>query len=237
MKKKLLIFIITYKAQFRIKRVFEQIPFSKLKNFKVEILISDDASKDTTIKFIRNISYKKKVIKKFNKINLGYGGNIKTCLNYGKKKNFDFALMLHGDGQYHPKYLPMMMKKFKNPNTYAVTGSRMMNKNNALKGKMPLYKFIGNIILTKLTNFITDRNFTDCHSGFWAYRMDMFNKINLNKITKSFNFDQQIRLSCVKYDLNIEEVPIRTIYGTERSSIHLVYATRYLIELIKFIFK
>ena len=56
MKKKLLIFIITYKAQFRIKRVFEQIPFSKLKNFKVEILISDDASKDTTIKFIRNIS-------------------------------------------------------------------------------------------------------------------------------------------------------------------------------------
>ena len=63
-----------------------------------------------------------------------------------------------------------MIKKFENLDTFAVTGSRMINKNNALKGKMPLYKFVGNIVLSKLTNFITRKNFTDCHSGFWAYR-------------------------------------------------------------------
>ena len=237
MKEKLLIFIIAYKAQYRIKRVFEQIPFPKLKKYNIEILISDDASRDETINYIKKINHKEKVVKRFNKINLGYGGNIKNCLNYGKKNKFDFAIMLHGDGQYHPKYLPIMIKKFENLDTFAVTGSRMINKNNALKGKMPLYKFVGNIVLSKLTNFITRKNFTDCHSGFWAYRMSMFDNIKLNKLTSGFNFDQQVRLSCVKNNFNIEEVEIKTIYGTERSSIHLVYATRYIFELIKFIFK
>ena len=237
MKKKLLIFIITYKAQFRIKRVFEQIPFLKLKKFNIEILISDDASRDMTIKYIKKINNKEKIVKKFNKINLGYGGNIKKCLNYGKKHKFDFAIMLHGDGQYHPKYLPAMIKKFNNPNTYAVTGSRMINKNNALKGKMPIYKFVGNIVLSKLTNLITRKNFTDCHSGFWAYRITMFDRVKLNELTSGFNFDQQVRLNCVKNNFNIEEVAIKTIYGTERSSIHFIYATRYLFELIRFIFK
>ena len=111
MKKKILIFIISYKAQFRIKRVFEQIPFLKLKNFTIETLISDDASRDETINYIKNINHKKKIVKQFNKKNLGYGGNIKKCLKYGKKNKFDFAIMLHGDGQYHPKYLPIMRKK------------------------------------------------------------------------------------------------------------------------------
>ena len=145
--------------------------------------------------------------------------------------------MLHGDGQYHPKYLPDMIKKLNTKSVSAVTGSRMIYKKNALKGKMPIYKFVGNVFLTFLTNLITKKNFSDCHSGFWAYRMSIFNKINLKKITDGFNFDQQIRLNCVKNSFNIEEIPIRTIYGSERSSIHLIYAIRYLLELIKYLFK
>ena len=145
--------------------------------------------------------------------------------------------MLHGDGQYHPKYLPGMIKKLNTKNVSAVTGSRMIYKKNALKGKMPIYKFVGNVFLTFLTNLITKKKFSDCHSGFWAYRMSIFNKINLKKITNGFNFDQQIRLNCVKNSFSIEEIPIRTIYGSERSSIHLIYAIRYLLELIKYLFK
>ena len=121
-------------------------------------------------------------------------------------------------------------------NVSAVTGSRMLKKKNALKGKMPIYKFLGNIILTFLTNLITSKNFTDCHSGFWAYKMNIFNKIKLNKITNGFNFDQQIRLQCVKNEFKINEIPIQTFYGTERSSAHFVYAIRYFFELLKFLF-
>ena len=87
MKKKILIFIITYKASYRLLKVYKSIPFKKLKKYKVNVLISDDESCDDTIKYAHKISSKNKNIKlNFNKKNLGYGGNIKICLNYALKK-------------------------------------------------------------------------------------------------------------------------------------------------------
>ena len=241
MKKKILIFIITYKATFRAFDVYHLIPFKKLKKYSISVLISDDFSNDETVSYIKLLKKKNKKIKiNFNKKNLGYGGNIKICLNHALKYNFDYAVMLHGDGQYHPKYIPKMIKKinYKNNNYIsAVTGSRMLIKKNAINGKMPFYKFIGNMLLTKLTNILTKSKFTDCHSGFWIYSLKIFEKINLKKITNGFNFDQQIRLQCLKKKLNIEEIPIKTIYGNERSSFHFIYAIRYFFEIIFFKFK
>lgn len=237
MKTKILIFIITYKAKHRVVDVFKKIPFKKLRKFDYNVLISDDASKDDTVSFINKIKGKK-IFKNNNNINLGYGGNIKKCLNFAKKKKIDFAVMLHGDGQYHPKYIIKMFDILENDRKIsAVTGSRMINRKKALKGNMPIYKFIGNIFLTFLTNLIYEVKFTDCHSGYWAYRVNIFNKINLNKITNGFNFDQQVRLNLIKNRFLIKEIPIQTIYGTERSSVHLIYAIRYFFELFRFLFK
>ena len=237
MKKKILIFIITYKAKHRVLDVFKKIPFKKLNKFDCNVLISDDASKDETIFFINKIRGKR-IFKNINNKNLGYGGNIKKCLNFAKKKKIDFAVMLHGDGQYHPKYIVKMFDILeKNEKIFAVTGSRMIDRKKALKGNMPIYKFVGNIFLTFLTNLISGVKFTDCHSGYWAYRVNIFNKINLKKITNGFNFDQQVRLNYVKNNFLIKEIPIQTIYGSERSSVHLIYAIRYFLELIRFLFK
>ncbi len=237
MKKKILIFIITYKAKHRVVDVFKKIPFKKLRKFNYNVLISDDASKDETVSFINKIQGKK-IFKNNNYVNLGYGGNIKKCLNFAKKKKIDFAVMLHGDGQYHPKYIIKMFNILENNRKIsAVTGSRMINRKKALKGRMPIYKFIGNIFLTFLTNLIYEVKFTDCHSGYWAYRVNIFNKVNLKKITNGFNFDQQVRLNLIKNKFLIKEIPIQTIYGTERSSVHLIYAIRYFFELFRFLFK
>lgn len=237
MKKKILIFIITYKAKHRVRDVFKKIPFKKLNKFECKVLISDDASNDETLSYIKQIKGKK-IYKNINKKNLGYGGNIKKCLNFAKIKKIDFAIMLHGDGQYHPKYILQMIKILKKKkDIYAVTGSRMIYKNKALSGKMPIYKFIGNIFLTFLTNLITGKKFTDCHSGFWAYRVSAFNKIKLNLLTNGFNFDQQMRLNFIRKNFLINEVPIQTIYGSERSSMHIIYAIRYAFELFKFLLK
>ena len=173
MKKKILIFIITYKASYRLKKIFNLIEFKKLKNYNLKILISDDNSKDDTIEIAKEI-YKKNrslVILKNNKKRLNYGGNIKSCLNYALKNNFDYAVMVHGDGQYHPKYILPIIKKLEQNNSAAVCGSRMINKKNALKGNMPLYKFIGNIFLTKLFNIIYSTSYTDCHTGYWIYNL------------------------------------------------------------------
>ena len=152
MKKKILIFIITYEASFRLKKVFDLIKFKKLKNYEIKILISEDNSGDDTLKIAKQIKEKNKsiVFLKDNKKRLNYGGNIKSCLDYALKNNFHYALMVHGDGQYHLKYILPIIKKLEKFDCAAVCGSRMMIKKNAINGNMPFYKFVGNIFLTKL---------------------------------------------------------------------------------------
>ena len=234
MKKKIFIFIITYKASYRLKKIFNLIEFKKLKKYNLKILISDDNSKDDTIEIAKEIYKKNKslVTLKNNKKRLNYGGNIKSCLNYALKKNFNYAVMVHGDGQYHPKYILPIIKKLEQNNSAAVCGSRMINKKNALKGNMPFYKFVGNIFLTKLFNIIYSTNFTDCHTGYWIYNLQYLNKNKLFSLTNTFNFDNQMRIYLTKNKRDIKEIPIKTIYGSERSSVHLIYALKFFFETI-----
>lgn len=233
MKKSILIFIITYKASFRLQKVYNRIPFNKLKNFEIKILISDDASFDNTRLFARKIKLNNNnIILNLNKINLGYGGNIKHCLNYSIINNYDYAVMLHGDNQYDPNYIIKMIKKMSIKKYAAICGSRMINKCDALKGKMPLYKFFGNIILTNIFNFFYNTKFTDCHSGFWFYNLSVIKKVKFDQNTNSFNFDNQLRIKLIK-NYKIAEIAIKTYYGTERSSVHLFYALNFLGDILK----
>ncbi len=237
MKKSILIFIITYFDSYRLEKVYKKIPFKKifLKNFRVKVLISDDQSADDTIKIAKKISYKNdNIILNFNKKRLGYGGNIKFCLKYAIKNNYDYAVMIHGDNQYNPNYINRMIDIINyQKNVAAVCGSRMYYKKDALKGGMPKYKFIGNIVLTKFFNLFFNTKFTDCHSGYWFYNLSTIKKINFKKIEDNFNFDNQLRINLIKKKLNILEIPIKTYYGSERSSVHLFYALRFLLDLFK----
>ena len=238
---KILVFIITYKASHRVLDVVKKIPFGYLKNYKYQILISDDCSKDDTINYIKKSKeiLKSKLNYKINKKNLGYGANIKQCIRYAYAKKFDLAIMIHGDGQYNPKYIVKMIKSnLQNNKISAAVGSRMVNKNDALKGKMPIYKFAGNIILTQIFNFIFNTKFTDCHSGYWAYNLNKINKKIFINSDDNFCFDVDLRLQLVNQNLKIKEIPIKTFYGTERSSMHFIYAIRFLLKVLKFkIFK
>ena len=234
MKKKILIFIITYYASFRLKNLFDLIPFKKFKNYKIKVLISDDYSEDDTWKSAKKIreANKSLVFIKKNKKRLNYGGNIKSCLNFAIKNKFDYAIMLHGDGQYHPRYIFPLIKKLEKSDCASVCGSRMIYKKNAIKGKMPFYKFVGNIFLTCFFNFIYSKKFSDCHSGYWIYNFKYINNKFFKSLTNNFNFDNQLRIFLVKKNLLINEIPIRTIYGTERSSVHLIYAIKFFFETI-----
>ena len=238
MKPKVLIFIITYKASFRVLNLIKKIPLNYLnKNTNYNILISDDNSEDDTIDFIHQVkkNLKSKIILNLNKKNLGYGGNIKKCIKYAFNNNYDFAVMIHGDNQYHPKYVSRMLDSlFSKKNISAVSGSRMITKINAIRGKMPIYKFIGNIFLTKLFNLIYCQNFTDCHTGYWAYNLKKIKKFFFIRADNNFCFDLDLRLQLVKEKSKIGEIPIRTFYGTERSSIHLLYAIKFFYKIIKF---
>ena len=97
---------------------------------------------------------------------------------------------------------------------------------------MPLYKFIGNIFLTKFFNIVFSTNFTDCHTGLWIYNLKYVNKNVISSLTDTYNFDNQMRINLIKKKLEIKEIPILTIYGNERSSFHLMYATKFFFETI-----
>ena len=237
MKDKILIFIITYKASFRVLDVIRKIPFQYLKNKNYKILISDDDSRDNTIEFIKKIKkkYSSKIILNFNRLNMGYGKNIKKCINYAYKNNYTYAVMIHGDNQYNPKYSSVMIENLiKNKNLSATVGSRMTKKVSALKGKMPFYKFIGNIFLTWIFNLINGTSFTDCHTGYWAYNLKLIKKNTFKNLDDNFCFDIDLRLKLVSEKKKIKEIPIKTFYGTERSSVHLIYALRFFLKTIKF---
>ena len=237
MKPKILIFIITYKASYRVYDLYKGIPFNFLKKYNYSIYASDDASNDDTIKYLLKI--KKNLGKKFilnvNKFNLGYGGNIKKCLKFAYKNKFDYVVMLHGDNQYNPKYIYNMIKLFlNNEKLVAVVGSRMTNKLDALKGGMPIYKFIGNFVLTTFFNILFKTNFKDCHSGMWAYNINEISYKLFKKADNNFCFDIDTRLMLTSYNKKIKEITIKTFYGDERSSFHIIYALRFLFKIFKF---
>ena len=237
MKKKILIFIITYHASFRIVTVLNKIKKINKKRDDFKVLISDDCSKDDTINYIKKIKFPKKIKIILNKKNIGYGANIKKCLAYALKKKFDYAIMIHGDDQYDAKYIPNMVKKLKESNVHSVTGSRMLNKSGALEGGMPIYKFIGNIVLTKIFNILYKTNFTDCHTGMWGYNLKIFKFIKLNKMDNGFNFDNSTRISLINNKFNIKEISIRTYYRTEVRRWHIIYAYNFLRYILTDFFK
>ncbi len=237
MKKKLLIFIVTYKASFRLLKLIQKIPYKKLSSFNYNIYISDDHSEDlSTFKYIKLVKnrYGSKIKVNYNKKNLGYGGNIKKCINYAYKNNFDYAIMLHGDNQYNPKYIGSMLKLISKTNYDAIVGSRMRKKENALKGNMPIYKYVGNITLSKYFNIFFNTKFTDCHTGYWFYNLINIPKKYFDNCDDDFCFDLDFRLQLVNKRKSIKEIAINTFYGTERSSFHIVYAIRFFYKVIKY---
>lgn len=229
MRKKRLVFIVTYKSSKKIKDIFDKI--SKIKSFKLyDIYISDDNSPDDTVYHLKKIK-KKNVKISFNKKNLGYGGNIKKCLLYAIRNNYKEAVMIHGDDQYHVKYVPKLLDSLNDRRFSAATGSRLKIKLNALKGKMPIYKFIGNIFLTFLFNLVFKTDFTDCHTGLWAYKISELKKINFDKLDDGYNFDSQMRITLTNKNLKIKEIPIQTFYRDEHSSYHIKYSSNFIKEL------
>ena len=227
MNKKLLIFIVTYNSSFRLKLILKKI--QRIKKINYKILISDDCSNDDTSNYIpiQNNNFYINI----NKRNLGYGENIKKCINFAIKKKFDYAVMIHGDNQYDASYIPKLYKIIGKNKVDAVTGSRMKNFKSALNGKMPLYKFIGNYILTKIFNLFFSTDFTDAHTGLWMYNLQSLKKIKFNDLDSKFNFDNQLRIQFIKSNKRIIEIPIKTYYRNEKSSFHFIYSIKYLIDI------
>ncbi|HEV3148963.1 MAG TPA: glycosyltransferase family 2 protein, partial [Chthoniobacterales bacterium] len=215
--KRLLIFIVAYNAETTIQKVLSRIPAS-LHSQDVEVLIIDDSSKDGT--FVKGVRYQQrnsefKITVLRTPENQGYGGNQKLGYRYAIDNGFDIVALIHGDGQYAPEKLPELLEPLLRGEANAVFGSRMIDKAAALRGGMPLYKWIGNQILTAFQNRMLSTALSEFHSGYRIYSTRALVQIPFERNTNDFHFDTEIIIQFVLKKLRIVELPIPTFYGDE----------------------
>ncbi|MGH7722503.1 MAG: glycosyltransferase [Candidatus Dormibacteria bacterium] len=221
------IVVVTYNAVATLAKVLDRIP-SAFRSRIEEVLVCDDASQDST--YLVGLGYKQVVTDLPLTVirhphNLGYGGNQKAAYRLAIERGLDIVVLLHGDGQYAPECLPEIVAPLERGECDAVFGSRMMVKGEARRGGMPLYKFVGNRILTRFENRVLGTSLSEFHSGYRAYSVKALRSLDLEKNSDGFNFDTQIIIQLVDSGKRIVEVPIPTYYGDEICSVNgLKYA-------------
>lgn len=212
------VFIVAYNAERFIETVLERIP-EWVSEKLTEVFIIDDSSKDGTLNkavsaIWTNVNVPLRVFR--TPYNQGYGGNQILGYSYAIAQKFDIVVLLHGDGQYAPEFLPEILAEYSRPlKVDAVYGSRFMTKWGALKGGMPLYKFFGNRALTWIQNKILGTRMSEMHSGYRSYRTSALMKVPFRANSHGFDFDSDIIIQFVAAGLTIREVPIPTFYGNE----------------------
>jgi glycosyltransferase involved in cell wall biosynthesis len=216
MNKRIGIFVIAYNAETTLTHVLERIPAAIVAKVS-EIFVIDDCSPDNTYDVGR--SYAEGAAAKLtvhrNPINLMYGGNQKRGYQYAIERGLDIVVLLHGDGQYAPEVMQRLLEPLETGRAEMVMGSRMLEAGAALKGHMPLYKYIGNKILTTTQNWLLGTRFSEFHSGYRAYSCQALRSIDFDKLSNSWHFDTQIILEFLRRRYRIAEVPIPTYYGDE----------------------
>jgi 2-polyprenyl-3-methyl-5-hydroxy-6-metoxy-1,4-benzoquinol methylase len=211
------IIVVAYNAATTLAKVLDRIPRSFVPQI-ADVLVCDDASQDST--FLVGLGYQQvsndlplTVLRRDE--NLGYGGNQKAAYRWSIEHELDIVVLLHGDGQYAPEHLPNMVAPLVDDECDVVLGSRMMEKGAARKGGMPLYKFVGNRILSTAQNRLAGASLTEWHSGYRAYRVNALADVPFEQNHDGFDFDTQIILQMLESGKRIKEIPIPTYYGDE----------------------
>ena len=218
-KQRVLIFIVAYNAEKTIESVLERIPHSLADAYDVEVLIIDDSSQDATFergeaaRQANTLPFPLHVL--FNPVNQGYGGNQKIGFHFAIERGFDFVALVHGDGQYAPECLPELLQPLAAGEADAVFGSRMLTRGTARAGGMPLYKFVGNKILTWFQNSLLRADLSEFHSGYRIYSVDALRQFPFHLNTNVFHFDTEIIIQLLFAGQRIKELPIPTYYGDE----------------------
>lgn len=228
--KKIIAVLPAYNAEKTLKQTLDDIP----KDWVDDIILVDDASSDRTAELSRSFGLKTFVHKK----NLGYGGNQKTCYKEAINDGADIVVMVHPDHQYDPSNIPQVVMPIILSEADAVFGSRMMIPRQALKGGMPIWKYIANIFLTRFSNLILGVELTEYHSGFRAYSKKILETLPLEKSSDDFVFDTEIIVQTLDCGFRIKEIPIPTRYFKDASSINfqksVVYGASILWTLMKY---
>jgi 2-polyprenyl-3-methyl-5-hydroxy-6-metoxy-1,4-benzoquinol methylase len=230
------VLVVAYNAVTTLTSVLERIPESFRSAIDV-VLVSDDFSKDETYEV--GVAYQREnaglpmtLVRQ--RRNLGYGGNQKFGYRWLIDHGIDVAVLLHGDGQYAPELLPEMVAPIVEGGADVVIGSRML-QTGALAGGMPLYKYVGNKVLTRFQNQVSGLHLSEWHSGYRAFSLAHLARIPFEENSDGFHFDTEVLLQLYDEGARIAEVPIPTYYGNEICHVNgLAYAKDVSSDVIRF---
>jgi glycosyltransferase involved in cell wall biosynthesis len=231
------ILVVAYNAESTLRSVIARIPPPIMAKVE-EIFVFDDASHDHTYEVgmaLQGETGHDKLAIYRNPVNLMYGGNQRRGYQYAINRGLDIVVLLHGDGQYAPEVMQALLTPLETGQADLVMGSRMMVKGAALRGNMPLYKYLGNRVLTWIENVLVGARLSEYHSGYRAYSVHALATIPLETLTTNWHFDTQIILEFLKRNYRIQEVPIPTYYGDEICHVNGVpYALNCMREALKY---
>lgn len=217
--KKVIVVLPAYNAELTLKQTYNEIPFDIVD----DVVLVDDASKDNTAEVAARLGIKHIIVHEMNK---GYGGNQKSCYKKALELGADIVIMLHPDYQYTPMLIPSMTHIIANGLYPVVLGSRILGK-GALKGGMPIYKYIANRFLTLSQNILINQKLSEYHTGYRAFSREVLENINFEANSDDFIFDNQMLAQIFYAGYEIGEITCPTKYFDEASSINFVRSSKY----------
>jgi len=223
--KKIVVVLPAYNAAATLEKTYNEIPFDIVD----EVVLVDDASRDNTIEVARKVGIHHIVSHKKNR---GYGGNQKSCYEKALELGADIVIMLHPDYQYTPKLIPVMSYMIASELYPVVLASRILG-NGALRGGMPLYKYVANRALTFTQNLIINQKLSEYHTGYRAFSAEVIRNINIEDNSDDFVFDNQMLCQIFNKGYEIGEVTCPTKYFEEASSINFKRSVIYGLGCLK----
>jgi glycosyltransferase involved in cell wall biosynthesis len=208
-----------YNAEKTLEQTYLEIPFDIVDH----VILVDDRSRDNTVRIARELGIKHVIRHSENK---GYGGNQKTCYDKALEIKSDIVVMLHPDYQYSPKLIHSMCYLIANGVYEVVLGSRILGK-GALKGGMPLYKYIANRFLTLAQNLMMNQKLSEYHTGYRAFSGNVLKSVNYNTNSDDFVFDNQMLAQIFYAGFDVAEITCPTRYFDDASSINISRSIKY----------
>ncbi|CAN5715641.1 hypothetical protein BH24ACT5_BH24ACT5_03700 [soil metagenome] len=229
------VLVVAFNAATTLRSVLDRLP-PTFRSCVEHVLVNDDASGDDTfdvgLEYQRRGDLPMSIFRHAE--NLGYGGNQKHGYRWAIDHGLDIVVLLHGDGQYAPEVIEDIVAPIADGRADAVFGSRMLARGAARAGGMPMYKWLGNRILTRLQNAVTGAQLSEWHSGYRAYRVDTLAGLPLETYSDGFDFDTEIILGLLDAHATIGEVPIPTYYGDESCDVNGVrYAKDIMVDVVR----
>jgi glycosyltransferase involved in cell wall biosynthesis len=209
--RKIAVVLPAYNAARTLRQTYAEIPHEIVD----DVILTDDASADETVSIARELG----IHTLRHDRNLGYGGNQKTCYRAALARGADIVIMLHPDYQYSPRLVTAMASMVASGHYDVVLGSRILG-NGALKGGMPLYKYIANRALTFFQNILIDQKLSEYHTGYRAWSRNVLTALPMLNFSDDFVFDNEMLTSAHFFDFRIGEISCPTKYFKEASSIN-----------------